>query len=230
MTKTLCITTKYRTLGELIERMHPFCDDHTLFVATRTMLPVGEQRELTLRYADQSCALRGACTVRGAWPTHDSPYGKPGLRLAIEALSVESQCVFDAITAHRREVTVGDSDTTTRMHRRTPAPSPAQRRTGGKKPARPHGIPIVPLRAAPDTARLPLPLPAPPAHEPIITPSCPQAPAAAASEPPSLEVEASTQRPVLADAGATRRRVRWQVVALITLAVVALGVLALQRC
>lgn len=101
--KTLCITTKYRTLGELIERLHPFCDDSSLFVATRTVLRAGERRRFALRYADHSYAMQGYCTVQEAWLTDDNPFGRPGMRLELSELTLESQVVFDALAAHRRE-------------------------------------------------------------------------------------------------------------------------------
>lgn len=102
--KALCITTKYRTLGELIERMHAFCDDASMFVATSTLLRVGERRTFALRYADRSVAIEGFCVVLHAWSSGGNPFGKPGLLLSLEQLTIESQCVFDALAARRREV------------------------------------------------------------------------------------------------------------------------------
>jgi hypothetical protein len=104
--KTLCIATRYGSIAELIERLHPFCDATSIFVATRTTRTVGERRPFALQLADHSFALRGWCTVLDVWDTADNRFGRPGIRLGLERLTRESQHVFDALCAPRPDGSV----------------------------------------------------------------------------------------------------------------------------
>lgn len=99
--KTICVATKYRSVAELVERMHPLCDASSLFLPTTSMRNIGERRPFGLQLEDRSFVLRGWCVVLESWATRDHRFGRPGIRLRLERLTRESQHVFDALRAAR---------------------------------------------------------------------------------------------------------------------------------
>lgn len=100
--KFIYITTRYRSVPELIERMHRFCDDTSLFVATRLAPAVGTEAAFEIRLSNHVAALRGSCVVREIWETTANPYRRPGMTIALRQLTPDSERVFARLIAARR--------------------------------------------------------------------------------------------------------------------------------
>jgi hypothetical protein len=99
--KALRIATRYASIGELVEKMHRFCDGTTLFVATRDARAVGTEAPFALQLADATQALRGWCVVLDAWTTPDNPFRRPGVWLGLRRLTPRSQAVLEKLRARR---------------------------------------------------------------------------------------------------------------------------------
>jgi len=97
----ICVATRYRSIAELVERMHPYCDERTLFVATQQIRAAGTRVKFALQLADRTTALSGWCEVVEAWSTADNRYHRPGVQLALRRLTPDSQLVFDQLLAAR---------------------------------------------------------------------------------------------------------------------------------
>src|SRR5678816_1913320 len=101
----LCVATKYASASELVDKLHRFCDDTSIFIATQNTRPVGTESPVAILLEDKTPALRGWCKVVEAWADASSPYKRPGVRLELSKLSSDSQRVFDEMRAARAEAT-----------------------------------------------------------------------------------------------------------------------------
>jgi len=99
--KWIRITTRYRSVAELIERMHAYCDESSLFVATRAAAPVGTEAPFELLLGHGRAVLRGWCVVLEVWSTRDNRYRRPGVLLELQGMTPNSRRVFDELRAAR---------------------------------------------------------------------------------------------------------------------------------
>lgn len=137
------IVTGCTTAAQFIDVFHRFCDRKTLFIPTTELRPVGSRLAFSLRLADGTPMLRGVCTVREAWASFANAYKRPGVLLALEKLSSESDAVIDQLLAQQTQVRgapaapaeVIDDEATTPTEQRPPAqPTPRRSATGSRAP------------------------------------------------------------------------------------------------
>lgn len=100
--KGLCIVTRCTSTDELVARLHPFCDDNSIFVTTSRVWEVGTASRFAITLADKTVVLHGRCTVIGAWSTGDNPFGRPGVRLELVELAGNSRTVFNRMQENRK--------------------------------------------------------------------------------------------------------------------------------
>jgi len=125
-TRALCVATRCTSVDQFVAMFHRFCgDDQTFFVATPTSRPIGLETAFSIQLADKQPVLRGLCVVLDAWTTADNRYRRPGIRLGIKRLTVESQLVFDRLRAAARPGAAGEA---------TPSPGAAPRAPARTRP------------------------------------------------------------------------------------------------
>lgn len=106
-TKGLRIATRCSTVLQFVEAFHRTCDEETIFVPTLAMRPVGLQTAFSVDLAGGQPVLRGLGTVRAAWPTAQNPFKRPGVQIAIERLTAESEKVFAELLRARAATRAG---------------------------------------------------------------------------------------------------------------------------
>jgi hypothetical protein len=100
--KGLCIVTRCTSTDELVARLHPFCDDTSIFVTTARVWDVGTASRFAITLADKTVVLHGRCTVTGAWTDGDNEFGRPGVRLELIELAGKSREVFERMQENRK--------------------------------------------------------------------------------------------------------------------------------
>ncbi len=100
--KGLCIVTRCTSTDELVARLHPFCDDTSIFVTTGRVWDVGTASRFAITLADKTVVLHGRCTVTGAWTDGDNEFGRPGVRLELVDLAGNSREVFERMQENRK--------------------------------------------------------------------------------------------------------------------------------
>jgi len=164
-TRALCVATRCTSVDQFVAMFHRFCgDDQTFFVATPTTRPIGLETAFSIQLAGKQPVLRGLCVVLDAWTTAENRYRRPGIRLGIKRLTVESQLVFERLRAAARPGSGGEA---------TAVPGGSPRAPGAR--TRP---PAFALRTGitPPSVRAPAP------------PACDELPARRASLPPRREL------------------------------------------
>ena len=100
--KGLCIVTRCTSTDELVARLHPFCDDTSIFVTTARVWDVGTASRFAITLADKTVVLHGRCTVTGAWTDNHNEFGRPGVRLELVELAGNSRDVFERMQENRK--------------------------------------------------------------------------------------------------------------------------------
>ncbi|MDX2087416.1 MAG: PEGA domain-containing protein [Kofleriaceae bacterium] len=101
MSKALAVATKCTTKEQFIESFYKFCDEQSFFVATLNQRPIGLETPFSINLIDRTPMLRGLCVVLDAWATPANPFGRPGIRLGIRRLTVESEETFARLAQRR---------------------------------------------------------------------------------------------------------------------------------
>ena len=97
--KTIQIATSYETFDQLAESFHKFCEPEACFVPSKQTRPVGTEAVFAIQLVSGEPVLRGTCTVDAVYDAADSPFGRPGLRLAIKKLTSDSKARYAEILA-----------------------------------------------------------------------------------------------------------------------------------
>ena len=101
--KGLCIATRCADVDDFIAKFQANCDDTSMFVATTSMREIGQQSPFVILLADKTAVMRGWCVVLEAWPDGENPFGRAGIRIALNQLTDHSQTVFDRLRAGATE-------------------------------------------------------------------------------------------------------------------------------
>jgi len=109
-TRALCITTRCKSLDELIARFHRFVDEDSFFIATKDVRPVGLETAFSIQLADKTPVLRGTCVVLQVWSTDANPFRLPGLRIGVKNLTASSIAVFEQLLVTRKPVRTPGSE------------------------------------------------------------------------------------------------------------------------
>src|SRR5579871_4128389 len=99
--KGLCIATRCTDVDDFIAKFQPCCDETSLFVATGGTRAIGHASPFIILLADKTPIMRGTCTVLEAWTDGDNPFGRPGIRIALEQLTDSSREVFERMIAKK---------------------------------------------------------------------------------------------------------------------------------
>jgi hypothetical protein len=96
------VVTAHVTEVEFISAFHELCDETTIFAPTEKMKPIGADCAFSLELADGTPMMRGLGRIRNAWPTTDSPFGRPGIHIEIGQLTDSSKPIHVKLqTAHK---------------------------------------------------------------------------------------------------------------------------------
>lgn len=93
----LCISTRCKTVDELVATFKPYVRGSTIFVPTLAQQRIGLETVFVVQLADGTAVLRGRCVIRRGWTTADNPFRLPGLLLGLKTLSSRSKETFDRI-------------------------------------------------------------------------------------------------------------------------------------
>src|SRR5262245_7706865 len=100
--KGLVVPTRYTTVDELVNAIHPFSDHDCLFIASPVTREVGVESPFAILLADRTPAIRGWCVVIDVYNEADeSPFERPGMVISLHRLTPDSQRVFDMVQAAR---------------------------------------------------------------------------------------------------------------------------------
>lgn len=112
------VRTTHRTEAEFITAFIDLCDDGSVFAPTEKMKPIGVDCAFSLELADGTAMVRGLGVIRNAWPTDDSPFGRPGIHITIDQLTTGTEPIFAKLLEARKA--------TAHKPRARPAPSTHQ--------------------------------------------------------------------------------------------------------
>jgi hypothetical protein len=94
MVKTVC-----RTVGEFVARYRGRVSGRTLFVPVIETRALGGECAFMVLLADDKVALAGVCQVLDVFCDTENQFGRPGMRLAIRRLGIESEVVWSRLVA-----------------------------------------------------------------------------------------------------------------------------------
>ena len=100
---TLRVATRCTNVDEFVRAYAKFCDDTSLFIASKQTLQLGVAVPFSIELADGTPALRGDGIVLDAWTatSNQNRFKRPGMRLTIQRLDSESVEVFNMLRATR---------------------------------------------------------------------------------------------------------------------------------
>jgi len=101
------VRTAHTSEAEFIAAFIELCDEGTIFAPTEKMKPIGVDCAFSLELVDGTAMVRGLGVIRNAWPTEDSPFGRPGIHIKIDQLTTGTEPIFGKLleartaTAHK---------------------------------------------------------------------------------------------------------------------------------
>jgi hypothetical protein len=105
------VATTCGTVEELIERYHTRVDETSIFVGIIEERVLGTECAFAILLANKQPALAGICIVREVFRDANNPYGRRGMKIAIQRLGVTSERLFadmlSARAAHKRRFAQG---------------------------------------------------------------------------------------------------------------------------
>jgi hypothetical protein len=99
--KPFCVATRCADIDEFIAKFHANCDETSIFVATTDSRAIGHASPFMIMLADKTPVMRGTCTVLEAWRDGDNPFGRPGIRIALDQLTDSSREILDRMLVAR---------------------------------------------------------------------------------------------------------------------------------
>ena len=102
--KAFGVVTRCVDVDDFIAKFHASCDETSMFVPTGSTRAIGHASPFIILLADKTPVMRGTCTVLEAWTDGDNPFGRPGIRIAIEQLTDASREIFERMLAAREGI------------------------------------------------------------------------------------------------------------------------------
>lgn len=95
----LRVLTRCGNVDQFVSTFRRFSTDSAVFVPTHNQRDVGAETEFSIRLVDGAEVLAGNGEIAERHATAENAFGKPGILIDIQKLTVESQLVFERLRA-----------------------------------------------------------------------------------------------------------------------------------
>ncbi|HUS68414.1 MAG TPA: hypothetical protein VMZ28_27960, partial [Kofleriaceae bacterium] len=159
--RQLRIASGCATRDSFITVFRRFCDRSSIFIATKTPKPIGEELAFTITLADGAPLITGTGRVVASYADEKGTYGRPGMKIQFGELDSASSRLVDELVA------TGRAKPATLPPPRPPTPS---RSIPAVPPVKPLPSVVAAARSKPPTPPVvPGPVPSPSGVEPKLT-------------------------------------------------------------
>lgn len=95
--RLMCVRMRCQTIAQLAVALHPFVRGTSLFVTTARPPDTATDVPFVVTLHDGTVAIQGRAVVRHAWASADNVFRRPGVLLAICALTESSRIVLEQV-------------------------------------------------------------------------------------------------------------------------------------
>ncbi|HUS64141.1 MAG TPA: PEGA domain-containing protein [Kofleriaceae bacterium] len=101
--RILRITSGCATRESFVAYFRAFCQDESIFIATKTPKPTGDRVRVSIALSTGTPLIVGGGVIGESYGTAENPFKRPGMRIHFDELSPESRALFGEMGATREE-------------------------------------------------------------------------------------------------------------------------------
>ena len=101
--RVLRITSGCATRESFVAYFRAFCEDESIFIATKTPKPEGDRVRVSIALTTGVPLIVGAGVIGESYATGENPFQRPGMRIHFDDLTPESRALFREMGAARDE-------------------------------------------------------------------------------------------------------------------------------